>query len=188
MRIILASKSPRRKEIFSSLAKEYGFEFEIITAPTDEELNGEHPESGVKTLAIRKGAAVYEQYPDALVVSSDTLVALGGEPLGKPVDEADAERMLKRLSNNTHNVHTGIAVHYKNKVFAGVATTAVTFRKLSDDEILEYIASGEPMDKAGAYGIQGGAGKFVLSYDGEFDTVVGFNVTLLKKLLKEAVE
>ena len=186
MKIILASKSPRRKEIFSRLADEYGFEFDIITAPTDEELYGEHPKTGVATLAVRKGAAVYKKHPDALVVSADTLVELNGVPLGKPVDESDAERMLKSLSENTHNVHTGIAVHYKNKVFSGVATTAVTFRRLSDAEIAEYIASGEPMDKAGAYGIQGKAGAFVASYDGEFDTVVGFNVTLLKKLLKEA--
>ena len=188
MKIILASKSPRRKEIFSRLAEEYGFEFDIITAQTDEELYGEHPKTGVATLAVRKGAAVYKKHPDALVVSSDTLVELNGVPLGKPADESDAERMLKSLSENTHNVHTGIAVHYKNKVFSGVATTAVTFRRLSDAEIAEYIASGEPMDKAGAYGIQGKAGAFVASYDGEFDTVVGFNVTLLKKLLKEAAE
>lgn len=188
MKIILASKSPRRREIFTRLAKEYGFEFDIITASTDEELYGEHPKTGVATLAARKGAAVYKMHPDALVVSSDTLVELGGIPLGKPADAADAERMLKCLSDNTHNVHTGIAVHYKNKVFSGVATTAVTFRTLSDEEIAEYIASGEPMDKAGAYGIQGKAGAFVSSYDGEFDTVVGFNVTLLKKLLKEATE
>ncbi len=188
MKIILASKSPRRKEIFSKLAKEYGFKFDIITASTDEELCGEHPKTGVATLAVRKGAAVYKSHPDALVVSSDTLVELDGVPLGKPIDERDAERMLKSLSENTHNVHTGIAVHYKNKVFSGVATTAVTFRPLSDAEILEYIASGEPMDKAGAYGIQGKAGAFVASYDGEFDTVVGFNVTLLKRLLKEATE
>ena len=186
MKIILASKSPRRKEIFSRLADEYGFEFDIITAQTDEELYGEHPKTGVATLAVRKGAAVYKKHPDALVVSSDTLVELNGVPLGKPADESDAERMLESLSENTHNVHTGIAVHYKNKVFSGVATTAVTFRRLSDAEIAEYIASGEPMDKAGAYGIQGKAGAFVASYDGEFDTVVGFNVTLLKKLLKEA--
>ena len=187
MRIILASKSPRRKEIFTSLAKECGFEFEIITAPTDEELYGEHPQSGVATLAVRKGEAVYKMHPDALVVSSDTLVELGGVPLGKPVDKADAVRMLKELSGRAHNVHTGIAVHYAGKVVSGVATTAVIFRELSDDEIINYVESGEPMDKAGAYGIQGAAGAFVEKYDGEFDTVVGFNLTLLKKLLKEAV-
>ena len=187
MRIILASKSPRRKEIFSSLANECGFEFEIITAPTDEELYGEHPKSGVATLAVRKGAAVYKMHPEALVVSSDTLVELGGVPLGKPVDKEDAVRMLKELSGKAHNVHTGIAVHYNGRVVSGVATTAVIFRQLTDEEIIRYVESGEPMDKAGAYGIQGAAGAFVEKYEGEFDTVVGFNLTLLKKLLKEAV-
>lgn len=187
MRIILASKSPRRKEIFSSLGAECGFDFEIITAPTDEELYGEHPKSGVATLAVRKGEAVYKKYPDALVVSSDTLVELDGIPLGKPTDRNDAVRMLKELSGRAHNVHTGIAVHYGGRVVSGVATTAVIFRELSDSEIIDYVESGEPMDKAGAYGIQGAAGAFVEKYDGEFDTVVGFNLTLLKKLLKEAV-
>lgn len=187
MRIILASKSPRRKELFSLLAKEGGFEFEIITAPTDEELYGEHPKSGVATLAVRKGAAVYKLYPDALVVSSDTLVELDGVPLGKPVDRDDAIRMLESLSGRAHNVHTGIAVHYNGRVLSGVATTAVIFRELTEEEIIKYVDSGEPMDKAGAYGIQGAAGAFVEKYDGEFDTVVGFNLTLLKKLLREAV-
>ncbi len=187
MRIILASKSPRRKEIFSSLAKDMGFEFEIITVSTDEELCGEHPRIGVATLAVRKGEAVYKMNPDALVVSSDTLVELDGVPLGKPTDKDDAVRMLRALSGRAHNVHTGIAVHYNGKVVSGVATTAVVFRTLTDEEIKKYVESGEPMDKAGAYGIQGAAGAFVEKYDGEFDTVVGFNVTLLKKLIKEAV-
>ena len=86
MKVILASKSPRRKEIFGAYAEECGFRFDIITRETDEELFGEHPMTGVKTLAERKGAAVAAEYPDALVVSSDTLVELGGKPLGKPVD------------------------------------------------------------------------------------------------------
>lgn len=188
MKIILASKSPRRREIFSELAREYNFTFEIITKPTDENLGGVHPAAGVELLAVRKGAAVYAEHPDALVVSSDTLVELDGVPLGKPTDAEDAARMLRSLSGRAHNVHTGIAVHLGGRAFSGVATTEVAFRELSDAEIAEYVASGEPMDKAGAYGIQGAAGKFVEKYDGEFDTVVGFNRTLLKKLLSEATE
>lgn len=187
MEIILASKSPRRREIFSRLAEEYGFEFSIITKPTDEALYGEHPSVGVATLAVRKGAAVAAEHSEALVVSSDTLVELDGIPLGKPEDKADAVRMLRALSGRGHNVHTGIAVHFCGRVYSGVATTRVNFRTLTDGEIEDYVAGGEPMDKAGAYGIQGAAGAFVSSYDGEFDTVVGFNVTLLKKLLSEAV-
>ena len=187
MKVILASKSPRRKEIFGAYAEECGFRFDIITRETDEELFGEHPMTGVKTLAERKGAAVAAEYPDALVVSSDTLVELGGKPLGKPVDESDACAMLRELSGKTHNVHTGIALTLGERVYSGVATTEVTFRDLTDEEICAYVATGEPMDKAGAYGIQGKGGSLVAGYNGEFDTVVGFNMTLLRKLIAEAV-
>ena len=187
MKVILASKSPRRKEIFGAYAEECGFSFDIITRETDEELFGEHPRTGVKTLAERKGAAVAAEYPDALVVSSDTLVELGGKPLGKPVDEEDACSMLRELSGKTHNVHTGIALTLGGKVYSGVATTEVTFRALAEEEIRAYVATGEPMDKAGAYGIQGKGGSLVAGYNGEFDTVVGFNMTLLRSLMREAV-
>jgi septum formation protein len=187
MRVILASKSPRRKEIFGAYAEKCGFSFDIITRETDEELFGEHPVTGVRTLAERKGAAVAAEYPEALVVSSDTLVELGGKPLGKPIDENDAYEMLRELSGKTHNVHTGIALTLGDKVYSGVATTEVTFRELTDGEIHAYIATGEPMDKAGAYGIQGKGGSLVAGYNGEFDTVVGFNMTLLQRLIKEAI-
>ena len=185
MRIILASKSPRRKEIFSSLAAECGFDFEIITAPTDEELYGEHPKSGVATLAVRKGEAVYKKHPDSLVVSSDTLVELDGIPLGKPTDRNDAVRMLKELSGRAHNVHTGIAVHYGGRVVSGVATTAVIFRELSDSEIIDYVESGEPMDKAGGYGIQGKGCLLVERIEGDYLNVVGLPAVKLAEILKE---
>ena len=187
MKIILASKSPRRRELLSSLAREIGFQFDIIVKETDETVGDIHPRLAVEVLAVKKGAAVAEEYPEALIISSDTLVELDGVPLGKPCDDADAYRMLSSLSGRSHNVHTGIAVHYDGRVYSGVASTAVRFISLTDDMINGYIASGEPRDKAGAYGIQGGAGKFVSEYDGEFDTVVGFNITLLKKLLSDAV-
>ncbi len=183
MRIILASKSPRRKELLSALAREVGFEFDIIVKETDESVGDMHPRLAVEALAVKKGAAVAEEHTDALVISSDTLVERDGVALGKPIDDADAYNMLSSLSGRAHNVHTGIAVHYQGRVFSGVASTAVRFMPLTDKMINDYIATGEPSDKAGAYGIQGGAGKFVTGYDGEFDTVVGFNITLLKELL-----
>ena len=186
MRIILASKSPRRRDILSEYAAKRDFSFEIITMPTDEELFDIHPRDGVVELAIRKGAAVAERYSDALIISSDTLVELEGEALGKPRDEDEAKNMLTALSGRAHNVHTGRAVHYNGRVFSGVASTAVYFKELSPRQIDDYIRTGEPMDKAGAYGIQGYAGAFVEKYIGEFDTVVGFNMTLLISLLKEA--
>ena len=187
MRIDLASKSPRIKELLGNLAREIGCEFDIIVKETDESVGDMHPRFAVEELAVKKGAAVACECPDALVISSDTLVELDGVALGKPCDDADAYRMLSSLSGRAHNVHTGIAVHYGGKVFSGVASTAVRFVELTDGMINEYIASGEPRDKAGAYGIQGGAGRFVSEYNGEFDTVVGFNITLIKKLLNEAL-
>lgn len=185
MRYILASKSPRRRELLSEIVKD----FDIITKEVDETLPSDiHPQRGVEILAVRKGEAVAKEAPDALVISSDTLVELGGVPLGKPKDEEDAVRMLTALSGKAHNVHTGVAIHCNGRVFSGVATTAVHFRDMTDTEILDYVRSGDPMDKAGAYGIQSGGGKFVSGYDGDYDTVVGLSVALTKKLIDEATK
>ena len=182
MRYILASKSPRRKELLSEIIDN----FEIITAEVDEDLPEEiHPREGVEILAIRKGEAVAKANPDAIVISSDTLVELGGIPLGKPTDKADAIRMLTDLSGKAHNVHTGVAIHYGGRVYSGVATTAVFFREMSKQEIEEYVDSGDPMDKAGSYGIQSGGGKFVEKIEGDYDTVVGLSLRLVRELLNK---
>ena len=181
MRYILASKSPRRRELLGEIISD----FEIITKEVDEDLDeGIHPREGVEILAIRKGKAVKDELDnDCLVISSDTLVEIDGVPLGKPVDRADAIAMLKKLSGKAHNVHTGVAVHLGDRVMSGVATTAVYFRDMTDGEIEEYVDSGDPMDKAGSYGIQSGGGKFVEKIDGDYDTVVGLSVKLTKKLI-----
>ena len=187
MKIVLASASPRRKELLSSLT----LDFEIITAPTDETLpEGVHPRDGVGILAERKGAATYEKMNNeacledgTIIISADTLVEADGVALGKPEDETDAARMLRLLSGRWHNVHTGISVRNGSDIFTEVASTAVLFRELSDKQIWEYIKSGEPMDKAGSYGIQGLAGKFVERIDGEFDTVVGLSVKTTLNLM-----
>lgn len=184
MKVVLASRSPRRKEILLRIIDK----FDIITSDADERLDeGIHPKKGVEILAIRKGEAVVPRLDsEALVISSDTLVEMDGIPLGKPVDEDDAVRILLGLSGRTHRVHTGVAVHYHGKVFSGVDTAYVTFRSFGRSEALEYVKTGEPMDKAGAYAIQGIGRKFVESYSGEFDAIVGLGLKLTKKLIEKA--
>ena len=185
IKYILASRSPRRKELLSKIVDS----FEIITRETDESLpDGVHPKEGVELLAVRKGKAVADGISaDFLIVSSDTLVELGGVPLGKPEDKEDAVKMLLNLSGKTHNVHTGVAIHYKGKVFSGSDTSSVTFKGFGEDEAREYVATGEPMDKAGSYAIQGIGARLVEKYEGDFDTIVGLSLKLTKRLIDEAV-
>ena len=185
LNIVLASKSPRRRQLLSEIFED----FEIITADCDESLPEDvHPRDGVKILAVRKGEVVLSlTAEDSRIISSDTLVELCGVALGKPKNEEDAKNMLRSLSNKGHNVHTGVAVHYRGRVASGVDTTRVYFKELSDLEIEEYILTGEPMDKAGSYGIQGLGGKFVTNYEGRFDTVVGLSAELVKELVKEVL-
>ena len=190
MNVILASKSPRRKELLSLLASRLGFEFKIVTEEVDESVEeGILPKDAVEILARRKGNAVAELpiAEGAMVISSDTLVELDEKALGKPTDKEDAVRMLRSLSGRSHFVRTGISVSYLGRVFSGVASTEVCFYPLTEEDIFSYVESGEPMDKAGAYGIQGGAGKFVREYKGDFDTVVGLSLALTEKLMKEAL-
>ena len=186
MKVILASKSPRRRELLARIIPE----FDIVTAQTDESLPcGMHPREGVEVLAVRKGAAVRALASEgALIVSSDTLVEIDGIPLGKPESREDAHRILSLLSGRVHNVHTGVAIHFGGRVFSGTHTSSVTFRKLTDEEIYSYIDTGEPMDKAGAYGIQGMGGSFVESFCGEFESIMGLSVTLTRALIDEALK
>ena len=185
-RVVLASASPRRRELLGAITDS----FEITTREVDESLpSGIHPREGVELLAVRKGRAVRDNLGDGcVIISADTLVEMDGKPLGKPQSIDEARRMLRSLSGREHNVHTGTAVHYRGRVYSGVATTAVYFRELTDTEIDAYMATGEPMDKAGAYGIQGGTGRFVESYRGDYDTVVGLSVRLLSELIFRALE
>jgi septum formation protein len=185
MRYILASKSPRRRELISRIIDE----FDIVVSEVDESLPlGVHPMEGVELLSVRKGEAVIPLVDDgAVIISSDTLVEYKGIALGKPVDAKDAHRMLRMLSGVRHNVHTGVAVHYKGRCYSGVSTTEVEFFELSDERIDAYIASGEPMDKAGAYGIQGLGGELVKGYFGDYNTVVGLPLELTETLIREAL-
>ena len=190
MKLILASKSPRRREILGAM----GYTFDIVTADCDENVGeGIRPREAVELLARRKGEAValangYDADPEVVVLSSDTLVDLDDVALGKPVDGEDAMAMLRALSAKVHYVHTGVALRCGGRVVSGVATTAVVFRALTEEEMRAYVNSGEPMDKAGAYGIQGGAGKFVEKIEGDFDTVVGLSSALVKELMMKISE
>ncbi len=185
MEYILASKSPRRRELLGRIIKN----FKIVTADTDESLpDGMHPREGVVLLSERKGEAVMPLVgSNDLVISSDTLVELDGSALGKPRDEAEAFKMLRTLSGRWHNVHTGIAVHYKGKCHSGADTACVLFRELSDSEILEYISTGEPMDKAGSYAIQGMGSALVSEYRGDLNTIIGLGLGLLSQLMDKAL-
>ena len=183
MKIILASKSPRRKEILENL----GFEFEIITADTDESSDVTDPEALVQILAVRKGKAVQETYveKDTLIISCDTVVCLDGEILGKPHSEAEAKTMLAALSGRSHTVLSGLAVFYNGKTISGVDKTEVYFANMPEKFIDSYVASGDPMDKAGAYAVQGKTALYIDKIDGCYFNVVGLPVRLLAKLLHQ---
>lgn len=183
-RLILASGSPRRRELLAGM----GYRFEIIVPDVDEHVSG-HARDVVGILSRRKAQAVADAQDQGVIIASDTLVSLNGEALGKPEDEADAHRMLRILSDNTHEVFTGVTIidAASGKTETRVVRTGVRFRALSDAEILDYIATGEPMDKAGAYGIQGGAGKFVEELDGSYENVIGFPVDEIRNMLSDFI-
>lgn len=183
MKIVLASKSPRRKELLSLL----DLDFEIITADIDETMNPSLPVTDeVARISYQKAKAVAAGLDtDTIIISADTIVELGGCLMGKPKDATDAFNMLKSLSDKRHNVHTAVTVLQGDKRETRVVTTEVAFRDITDEEITAYIQTGEPMDKAGAYGIQGRASKFVQKIDGDYFNVVGLPVCELTLILKK---
>ena len=183
-RLILASGSPRRRELLKGM----GYTFEIIVPNVDENVQRKASEV-VEILANRKAEAVARTQKDGIVIASDTLVSYDGKALGKPVDPADARRMLKTLSDNTHEVFTGVTVidAANGRRISRVVRTGVRFRALTDEEIDAYIATGEPMDKAGAYAIQGGAHGFVEKLEGSYENVIGFPTDEIRQMLDELI-
>ncbi len=183
MKFILASKSPRRKELLGLL----DIKFEIISADIDETVDESKPVSDeISRLSYNKALAVSDLVDDnSVIISADTVVELDGKILGKPKDAADAAYMLKKLSGNTHNVITCVTVLYGNRHITKAVTTKVTFNTINDTEIDAYIKTNESLDKAGAYGIQGRASKFVSRIDGDYFNVVGLPVCTLYTMLKE---
>ena len=186
MRLLLASQSPRRAELLRAA----GFEFDILPANADETVHpGESPEAYVRRVADAKARAVLPHAGDRVVLAADTTVVVGGEILGKPEDAADAARMLRRLSGRAHEVLTAVTVARAGREPAtDVATTRVEFAPMSDDEIAWYVAGGEPMDKAGAYAVQGLASRFVTRVDGSYSNVVGLPVAVVYRLLQSFVQ
>ena len=169
-RFILASASPRRKQ----LLEQAGYAFEIVVSDADESLPaGITPEKAVQLNAARKAQVVAENNPGAVVLGCDTVVAIDGEILGKPQDEAEAKAMLRRLSGNTHTVYSGVCITDGKKETVFAVATDVTFYALSEATIDAYAATGEPMDKAGAYGIQGLGCVLVREISGDYSNVVG---------------
>ena len=178
-RVILASQSPRRRELLALV----GIAHEVKPADIDERyLPGETPRAHAERLAREKAARIAER--DAVTIGSDTIVVVDGDILGKPVDEADAARMLRRLSGRAHTVITAVAVDWQGRLESSVEEVEVTFHPLSDDEIAAYIRTGEPMDKAGAYGIQGYGATIVARVDGDYFAVMGLPLQRLVRLLR----
>ena len=180
-RLILASQSPRRAELLSRL----GLEFEIRPADIDESYLGhEMPADHAERLAREKAIAIARQEPEALVVGSDTIVIIDDDVLGKPRDDAEAVRMLRRLSDREHQVYTAVAVAHRGRTESALEAVRVRFRPLDDRECEEYVATGEPLDKAGAYGIQGFGSALVESIDGDYFAVMGLPVVRTLALLR----
>jgi len=180
--LILASSSPRLQE----LLREIGIPFQVHAANINEDqMLREDPIAYALRLAQAKAEAVAVQYPQSYVLGADTIVVVDGEVLGKPKDREDAARMLRVLSGRGHEVTTAVSVVAPGTlVETRASTTKVYFRELSEDEIQRYVAGGEPMDKAGAYAIQGGASRWTDRIEGEFSNVVGLPLSLVTDMLR----
>ncbi len=180
--LILASQSPRRKE----LLEKCGYPFEVIVANIDETIDTNKTlEEAIKELAYKKAKKVFDEHNDSIVIGSDTIVTIDNKVLGKPKDEEDAFKMLKMLSGKTHQVITGLAVLTQDKSYLEVSVNDVTFYELSDEEIKKYISSKEPMDKAGSYAIQGIASRYIKNINGDYYAIVGLPVSTLYHILKD---
>jgi septum formation protein len=178
--VILASASPRRRELLSLI----GIPHEVRPSNIDEtQFADEQPREHAERLAREKTAAI--QARGAVVIGSDTIVVVDGDVLGKPRDEEEAAAMLRRLSGRSHVVMTGVAVRWRDRIASAVEEVGVTFRGLTDDEIARYIATREPMDKAGAYGIQGYGATIVERVDGDYFAVMGLALGTLIALCRE---
>lgn len=183
--IILASQSPRRRELLKYITDD----FTVIKPSCDEILpNGIDIFDSAEHLAVKKALCVAEGNKDSLVIGCDTVVIIDGAVLGKPKDEAEAFLMLRALSGKTHMVVSGVCLSYKGRTLSFSQKTSVTFYELSDSEILSYISSCRPLDKAGAYGIQDKGALFVKEISGDYYNIVGFPIARLNREIKKLIE
>lgn len=181
-RIVLASASPRRRELLELI----GIPYTTVPADIDESMIGEETGGALaERLAREKASVVAQRYPDAFVIAADTVVDLNGRLMAKPGTEAEAFEMLRALSGKTHTVFTGMACAFNHEIKSAVDVVSVTFRKLSDTELRDYVATGEPMDKAGAYGIQGYGATIVQRIDGDYFAVMGLSLVRLVDIMKQ---
>ncbi|MFD1705578.1 Maf family protein [Siminovitchia sediminis] len=180
--LILASSSPRRKELLEKLS----VPFESYSPNIDESIESQLPPGDiVTTLAARKAKKAARLYPHSFVIGSDTIVVYRHKILGKPASRESAKKMLSELSGNTHSVYTGVAVIHDETIHTFYEKTDVIFWELSDEDIEKYVNTGEPFDKAGAYGIQGQGGLLVKSIQGDYYSVVGLPIGRLLRVLKK---
>ena len=181
-KLILASASPRRREILAMA----GYRFEILSPDVDENISGLSPAELVQELSRRKAAAAAALTdPANVILAADTVVSLDGEILGKPTDSVDAAAMLARLSGRTHTVYTGITLRDSKNSVAQTAAAQVTMRDITKEEIDAYVATGSPLDKAGAYGIQEAAGMFVREIQGDFYCIMGLPLCPVSVILRD---
>lgn len=182
-RVVLASASPRRRELLTLI----GIEHSVVPSNFDETMQpGEEPEAHALRLAVEKAGTVASAHRDAVVIGADTVVVLDGKVLGKPPSHEVAREMLQQLNGRTHTVITAVAVAYRGAVRQGAEQVAVTFMRLGDDEMDAYVETGEGMDKAGAYGIQGFGATIVERIEGDFFAVMGLPLVRLVGLLRDA--
>ncbi|MCR5185335.1 MAG: Maf family protein [Bacilli bacterium] len=181
--IILASQSPRRQRLMHEITHKFLVEVSHIDESSSLDLS---PIEAVKDIAKRKGFDISKNHPNDIVISADTIVVIDNKIIGKPIDEEDAKRILNLLSDRTHIVYTAFCLIKGDKLYEEVVASEVTFNKLDEKTILEYIASGSPMDKAGAYGYQDNEDyKIVKSVKGSVSNVIGFPLEEIKKALKD---
>lgn len=177
---ILASESPRRKELFGK----FGIPFDVIASGASEIVEGNHSvEETALLIAVSKTTAILKENPSAIVIAADTIVSLGDELLMKPKDDAQAKRFLQQLSGKTHQVTTGVAIYGERHSISFVETTLVKFFDLSEEHIDAYVATGDSLDKAGGYGIQTMGGLFVESIQGDYNNVMGLPISRLFRVL-----